>query len=63
MRKLTIESELEQCIGRARLLRQDCMVYVFSAFPCEQAEISERDYLSQGMGEGIPDGRLPLSGK
>lgn len=41
----SIESELEQCIGRARLLRQDCTVYLFSAFPCEQAEIYVQDYL------------------
>lgn len=41
----SIESELEQCAGRARLLRQDCSVYVFSCFPCEQAEIHIKDYL------------------
>ncbi|MBE5965288.1 MAG: hypothetical protein E7252_10300 [Lachnospira sp.] len=41
----SIESELEQCIGRARLLRNDCMVYVFSAFPCEQAELHIKNYL------------------
>ena len=40
-----IESELEQCVGRARLLRNNCNVYVFSAFPCEQAELHTRDYL------------------
>ena len=45
----SIESELEQCIGRARLLRQDCTVYLFSAFPCEQAEIFVQDYLKQGV--------------
>ncbi len=27
----SIESELEQCVGRARLLREDCTVYVFSS--------------------------------
>lgn len=41
----SIESELEQCVGRARLLRQDCSVYVFSCFPCEQAKIHIRNYL------------------
>lgn len=41
----SIESELEQCVGRARLLRNECTVYVFSAFPCEQAEIHIRNYL------------------
>lgn len=41
----SIESELEQCIGRARLLRSDCDVYVFSSFPCEQAELHTRNYL------------------
>lgn len=40
-----LESELEQCVGRARLLRKDCTVYVFSAFPCEQAKIIIEDYL------------------
>ena len=46
-----IESEMEQCIGRTRLLRRDCSVYVFSCFPCEQSEIHIRNYL-QGYGEG-----------
>ena len=41
-----LESELEQCVGRARLLRNDCTVYVFSAFPCEQAELHMENYLS-----------------
>lgn len=51
----SIESELEQCVGRARLLRHDCSIYVFSCFPCEQAEIHIRDYLcgySTGEQEG-----------
>ena len=43
-----LESEMEQCVGRARLLRKECMVYVCSAFPCEQAEIHIEDYL-KGM--------------
>lgn len=41
-----IESEMEQCVGRARLLREDCTVYLFSAFPCEQAEIHIQNYLA-----------------
>ena len=40
-----LESELEQCVGRARLMRNDCIVYVFSAFPCEQAELHMENYL------------------
>ena len=42
-----IGSELEQCVGRARLLRNDCMVYVFSAFPCEQAGIHMGEYMDR----------------
>ncbi len=40
-----IESELEQAIGRARLLREDCTVYVFSNYPCQQAELIQDSYL------------------
>ncbi len=40
-----IHSELEQAIGRARLLREDCTVYLFSNLPCEQAEFIYKDYL------------------
>ncbi len=40
-----VSSELEQCIGRARLLREQCTVYVFSDFPAEQATFIEEDYL------------------
>lgn len=43
----SLESEMEQCIGRARLLRYNCTVYLFSAFPCEQAEIYTEDYLEK----------------
>jgi hypothetical protein len=32
-----IEGELEQAVGRARLLRFDCVVYLFSNFPLPQA--------------------------
>lgn len=41
----SLESELEQAIGRARLLRFDCTVYLFSSFPCEQAELRTVNYL------------------
>lgn len=41
----SLESELEQCIGRSRLLRCNCTVYLFSAFPCEQAELITENYL------------------
>lgn len=34
-----IESELEQAVGRARLLRNTCTVYLFSNFPLSQAEM------------------------
>lgn len=33
-----IESELQQAIGRARLLRNNCSVFLFSNYPIEQAE-------------------------
>jgi hypothetical protein len=33
-----IESELEQSVGRARILRNDCNVFLFSSFPLRQAE-------------------------
>lgn len=32
-----LESELEQAVGRERLLRHDCTVYLFSNFPLKQA--------------------------
>lgn len=34
-----IESELEQAVGRARLLRNACNVYLFSNFPLSQAQV------------------------
>lgn len=40
-----IRKDLEQCVGRARLLRQDCEVVVLSNFPCEQAKLYQEDYL------------------
>lgn len=45
-----ISKELEQCIGRARLLRNDCEVIVLSNFPCEQAEFDQSDFL-EGLSE------------
>lgn len=39
-----IESELEQAVGRARLLRNECTVYLFSDFPLCQAVIRKSDY-------------------
>lgn len=33
-----LSSQLEQAVGRARLLRKNCTVMVFSGFPVEQAE-------------------------
>ncbi|MCD8110512.1 MAG: hypothetical protein LUE14_10520 [Clostridiales bacterium] len=42
----SLESELEQAVGRARALREPCTVYVFSAFPCEQAELRTGEYLN-----------------
>ena len=40
-----LESELEQAVGRARLLRRPCKVYLFSNFPCRQAELVQDDYM------------------
>jgi hypothetical protein len=39
-----IESELEQAVGRARLLRQKCEVVLFSSFPLSQAVMTEYSY-------------------
>ena len=33
-----INTELEQAVGRARLLRNDCTVYLYSNLPMRQAE-------------------------
>jgi len=35
-----IESELEQCVGRARLLRNDCTVHLFSDYPIRHAKLT-----------------------
>ena len=40
-----IQSEMEQAVGRARLLRNNCTVYLFSSFPCDQANIHVQNYL------------------
>lgn len=42
-----MESELEQAIGRARLLRYPCTVYLFSNFPCRQAKIIQDEYIME----------------
>jgi hypothetical protein len=42
-----IKSELEQSIGRARLLRFPSTVYLFSDFPCEQAELVQEEYIKK----------------
>ena len=39
-----IESELEQAVGRARLLRCNCTVNLFSNFPLKQAVMKKFDY-------------------
>ena len=39
-----IESDLEQAVGRSRLLREKCTVYLFSNFPLRQAQMKEFDY-------------------
>ena len=41
-----LESELEQAVGRARLLRNNCTVYLFSNYPLRQAEIIQEDYIN-----------------
>ena len=42
-----IETELEQAIGRSRVLRKSCTVYVFSNYPCKQAELIQTEYLPE----------------
>lgn len=39
-----INSELEQAVGRARLLRHNCIVNLFSNFPLSQAVLKEAEY-------------------
>lgn len=40
-----ISSQLEQAVGRARLLREDCTVTVFAGFPVEQAEYRDKSFV------------------
>ena len=43
-----LESELEQAVGRARLLRNECTVHLFSNFPLSQAVmVKDFDYESK----------------
>ena len=37
-----ISTELEQAIGRSRLLRTNSTIYLFSNFPCSQAKLSKK---------------------
>ena len=34
-----LESELEQAVGRSRLLRNECTVHLFSNFPLSQSQM------------------------
>lgn len=59
-----IGKELEQCIGRARLLRNNCIVLVLSNFPCEQAELIQNDYLIEANHEKLIEACSPgMAGK
>ena len=50
-----ISSELEQAVGRSRLLRTNSTVYVFSNFPCNQATFCNIDYLKD---DDDPEGNI-----
>ena len=39
-----IESELEQAVGRARLLRKNCIVNLYSNFPISQSNLKKSEY-------------------
>ena len=39
-----IESDLEQAVGRARLLRYNCVVNVYANFPLRQANLINTEY-------------------
>lgn len=41
----SLESEIEQCVGRARLLRNNCTVHLLCCFPAEQADLNTNEYL------------------
>ena len=43
-----INTEAEQAVGRARLLRKDCTVYLFSNFPLMQAELRQMKIFDSG---------------
>ena len=45
-----IESELEQAVGRARLLRNACTVHLFSNFPLHQAKMIPNFNFEEGQG-------------
>lgn len=47
IQKYFISLEIEQAVGRARALRYNRNVYVYSDFPVEQAEYNMVDYLSE----------------
>jgi len=51
-----IESQLEQAVGRARLLRNDCTVNVFSNFPLKQAIMREFEYDNHADDDGTIEG-------
>lgn len=40
-----ISSQLEQAVGRARLLKEDCTVIVYAGFPVEQAEYRDKSFV------------------
>lgn len=44
VQRYLIEGELEQAVGRARLLRCDCTVYLFSNFPLRQARLERFEF-------------------
>lgn len=48
-----ISTELEQAIGRSRLLRTNSTIYLFSNFPCPQAKLSKIDYLKKGNADAL----------
>ena len=51
-----ISTELEQAVGRSRLLRTASTVYLFSNFPCYQATLSHIDYLDKENADALTKG-------
>lgn len=51
-----ISTELEQAVGRSRLLRTASTVYLFSNFPCYQAKLSHIDYLYKENADALTKG-------